>query len=312
VPRLTPAQAEGVEKFLADRGGVLITSGDRVEARDWNDKLFRNGQGWLPAQLIEPVGNEDEPAKAARPVAASFFHPSVEIFRESTFGGLADARFPRHWKVSTKQAPMTAAIAMLTGSEPLLLERPYKNGRVILSTIPLDNTWRTNLTDMPAFVPLVHELVYYLAGARSSEVNLPPGQPIRFRPSDESTSGVVVVQPPDGESKTINAKSWPVVYEDTREPGVYTLTTSGNKTHYFVVQPDSRESELGGCSEDDRKKVATFVPNMIYADNPEQVTDALTRGSATKELWLLVVIGVILLLVSEIWLTRRMVKSRAG
>ncbi|HEV3143550.1 MAG TPA: VWA domain-containing protein [Gemmataceae bacterium] len=312
VARLSPAQQEGIEKFLADRGGVLVTSGDRVEAKEWNDKLFRNGQGWLPAQFIEPIGNEDELVKAARPVAASFFHPTVELFRETTVGGLSDARFPRRWKVSTQGALMTTAIAMLAGSEPLLLERPYKSGRVILSTVPLDNTWRTNLTDMPAFVPLVHELVYYLAGARSSEVNLTPGEPIRFRPSDESASGVVTLQPPDGEPKTITVKSWPLVYEDTREPGVYTITTSGNHVQYFVVQPDSRESELGGCTEDDRKKVAAFVPNLTYADDAEQVTDALTKGSATKELWLLAVIGVIWLLLGEIWLTRRMVMARAG
>jgi hypothetical protein len=312
VARLTPAQQEGIEKFLADKGGVLVTSGDRIEAKEWNDKLFRNGQGWLPAQFIEPVGNEDELAKAARPVAASFIYPPVELFRETTVGGLADARFPRRWKVSTHGALMTTAIAMLTGSEPLLLERPYKSGRLILSTVPLDNTWRTNLTDMPAFVPLVHELVYYLAGARSSEVNLTPGEPIRFRPSDESAAGVVLLQPPDGEAKTINVKSWPFVYEDTREPGVYTITTSGNRVQYFVVQPDSRESELGGCTQEDRNKVAAFVPNLAYAENAEEVTDALTKGSATKELWLIAVIGVIVLLLSEIWLTRRMVMAKAA
>jgi len=312
VAHLTPAQQDGIEKFLADKGGVLVTSGDRIEAKEWNEKIFRNGQGWLPAQFVEPVGNEDELAKAARPVAASFFHPTVELFRETAVGGLADARFPRRWKISTQGALMTTAIAMLTGSEPLLLERPYKTGRVILSTVPLDNSWRTNLTDMPAFVPLVHELVYYLAGARSSEVNLTPGEPIRFRPSDESAAGVVMLQPPDGEAKTMSVKGWPLVYEDTKEPGVYTITTSGNHIQYYVVQPDSRESELGGCSEDDRKKVAAFVPNMTYAENAEQVSDALTKGSATKELWLLDVIGVILLLLSEIWLTRRMVMARAG
>jgi hypothetical protein len=51
---------------------------------------------------------------------------------------------------------------------------------------------------------------------------------------------------------------------------------------------------------------------MTYAQNAEEVTDALTKGSATKELWLIAVIGVIVLLLSEIWLTRRMVMAKAG
>jgi hypothetical protein len=310
--KLSPAQQEGVERFLSDRGGVFVTPGDRVDAADYNNQAFRSGQGWLPAQLIEPIGNEDELTKGARPVAASFFHPAVDIFRDISVGGLADARFPRRWKVSLAGATMSTPIAMLTGSEPLLVERPYRNGRVILATVPLDNSWRTNITDLPAFVPLAHEVVYYLAGARGAELNLLPGQPIRYRPNDETSSGVVIVQPPDGEPKTIPVKSWPLVYDDTREPGVYSVTGSNGKSNWFVVQADSRESDLAPCSEQDRTTVAGFVPNLKYAAGPEELTEALTRGSSTKELWLMAVVGVLLLLFGEVWMTRRMARGRLG
>ena len=37
--------------------------------------------------------------------------------------------------------------------------------------MPLDNTWRTNVVELPAFAPLAHELVYYLAGARAATLN---------------------------------------------------------------------------------------------------------------------------------------------
>jgi hypothetical protein len=309
VPKLNPSQEEGIEKFLAEGGGVLVACGEAMDAKAWNDSAFRGGQGWLPAQLIEPIGAEDDAAKAARPVAASFFHPSVELFRDMSFGGLADARFPRHWKVSTKGSNSSTAVAMLTGSEPLLIERPYRNGRAILSTVPLDNSWRTNLTDMPAFVPLVHELVYYLASARSAEVNLAPGEPIRFRNGEENGSAIVSVQPPDGEPKTTEVKSWPFVYEDTREPGPYVLN-SGGKTSYFVVQPDPRESQLAPTTEQDRKKVSDLIPNLTYADNPDDLAEAIVKGSNNKEIWLLVLLGVFIVLFGEVWMTRRMLRKR--
>ncbi len=311
VPKLNPAQVEGVEKFLGDRGGVLVTCGEATDAKSWNDSAFRSGQGWLPARLIEPIGAEDDATRAARPVAASFFHPSVELFREMSIGGLADARFPRHWKVSTQGASASTAIAMLTGSDPLLIERPFRNGRVIMSTAPLDNSWRTNLTDLPAFVPLAHELIYYLAGARSAESNLAPGQPIRFRGSEDTGSGIVTVQTPDGDPKSVEAKSWPFVYEETREPGSYALSCSG-KTSYFVVQPDSRESETAPTTSEDRKKVSELIPNMNYVENTDDLVDALTKGSGTKELWLLVLVGVFMALFGEVWMTRRMVLRRAA
>src|SRR5262245_12845880 len=310
VAKLTPAQQETVENFLADRGGVLITLGDRCEAKPYNDNLFRAGQGWLPAALVEPIGAEDDLTKAARPIAASFFHPVVELFRETPFGGLADTRYPKHWKLSLAGAQMSTPIAMLTGREPLLVERPYRNGRVILAAVPFDNSWRTNLTDSPAFVPLAHELVYYLAGTRGSEINLTPGQPIRYKPNDETSSGVVSLQPPDGEPKPIQVKSWPLVYEDTREPGVYTVTDGSSRVHYFVVQSDARESNLGLCNDDDRARVATLVPNLKYAASVEEVTDALTKGSPTKELWLLAVVAVMVLLFGEVLMTRRMALAR--
>jgi hypothetical protein len=224
-------------------------------------------------------------------------------------GGLADARFPRRWKVSTSGAVMSTAIAMLTGSEPLLIERPYRTGRVILSTVPLDNSWRTNLTEMPAFVPLAHELIYYLAGARSGELNLSPGQPIRFRPTDESPPGLVAIQPPDGEPKTIEVKNWPLTFEDTREPGIYSIRWQA-KDRYYVVQPDPRESQLALGTEEDRKKVSNLIPNLTYAANSEEIVDTLTKGSMTKELWLLALAGVFLLFFGEIIMTRRMAKSR--
>jgi VWA domain-containing protein/aerotolerance regulator-like protein len=311
VPRLNPSQEEGIEKFLADRGGVLVACGEATDAKSWNDMAFRSGQGWLPAQLIEPIGAEDDAAKAARPVAASFFHPSVELFRDMAFGGLADARFPRHWKVSTKGSNSSTAVAMFTGSEPMLIERPYHNGRVILSTVPLDNSWRTNLTDTPAFVPLVHELVYYLASSRSAEVNLMPGEPIRFRNGEESASAIVTIQPPDGDPKSVEARSWPFIYEETREPGPYALS-SGGKTSYFVVQPDPRESQLAPTTEQDRKKVSDLIPNLTYTDNANDLTEALTKGSNNKELWLLVLVGVFAVLIGEIWMTRRMLRKSAA
>ncbi len=80
VAKLSPAQQEGVEQFLAAGGGVLVAAGDRVDAAAYNESLFRAGQGWLPAQMIEPIGAEDDLMKAARPVAASFFTQRWNFF----------------------------------------------------------------------------------------------------------------------------------------------------------------------------------------------------------------------------------------
>jgi hypothetical protein len=306
VARLTPAQETAVGKFVADGGGLLVTLGDRVDTRHYDDFLYRGGRGWLPAALGEPLGDENDTARAAQPLAASLFHPALELFRESIPGGLADARFPRHWKMTVDPAANAVAIARLTGDAPLFVERPYQNGRVILSAVPLDNSWRTNLIELPAFAPLAHELVFYLAAARSAAVNLTPGQQIRYQlPKDLPQQGWAV-QPPDGEAKPLGPADGQLVFDDTREPGVYRLTHAATGvTRYYVVQGDTRESDLTPCSDADRDRVRKMFPNLVYANDRRDVVDGLLRSPQPTELWWLVMLGVIGLLSVEVWLTRR-------
>ena len=91
----------------------------------------------------------------------------------------------------------------MTNNDPLLVEKSYGNGRVMLAAVPLDASWRTNLTTLPAFVPLAHELVYYLGGVRAAEHNLQPGQPIRYRPDSEEGLDALTFQMPEGEAKPL-------------------------------------------------------------------------------------------------------------
>jgi hypothetical protein len=306
VARLTPAQETAVGKFVADGGGLLVTLGDRVDSRHYNDFLYRGGRGWLPAALGDPVGDENDTARAAQPIAASLFHPALELFRESVPGGLADARFPRRWSLKTDPADNAVAVARLTGDAPLFVERPYQAGRVILSAVPLDNSWRTSLIELPAFAPLAHELAFYLAAARSAAINLDPGQPVRyFLPKDSPKQGWIV-QPPDGEAKPVTAAEGQIVFDDTREPGVYRLTHGATGiTRFYVVQGNARESDLTPCSDADRERVRKMMPTLTYANDRRDVVDGLLRSPQPTELWWLVMLGVIGLLSVEVWLTRR-------
>ena len=308
VPRLTPEQQDAVARFLADGGGVLLTLGDRVDARAYNEQLYRTGQGWLPARLEEIAGNTTEPNRAVSPLASSFFHPSLELFREVQSAGLGDARFPRWWKVNTSGVGGSGVpVALLTNNDPFLVERSYRGGRVLLCTVPLDNSWRTNLPDLPAFAPLAHELVYYLAGARSAEFNLQPGQPLRYRPAGDEPPGRVVFQPPEGDPQPRTAERWPLVVEDAREPGVYRLHSGGRVT-YYVVQPDHRESDLTPCTEADREKVGKLLP-LSYENNFEKLIGEVSHRSEDLELWRWFMVGVVMLLCCEVWFTRRIVKN---
>jgi hypothetical protein len=311
VPTIRPDQGQAIEAFLTAGGGVLTALGNRVEAANYNDEHYRDGRGWLPARLVDPVGDEGDLEKAARPVMASLEGAALELFRSEDPGTLAgSAYFPRHWKLETKTEAGGMPIAVLTDRTPLFVEKLVGKGRAILSAVPLDNGWRTNLTDLGDYVRLAHELVYYLAASRGGDVNLEARQPIVFRPSDGELPGPVTVQPPDGPAHRISVKEWPLVYDDTRETGVYKLTTDTGKVQYYVVQPDAGESDLTPCNDDDRANVARLFRTMNYVFAPNEILSQ-TAGPETKlEFWWLLLLLVIALLAFEVRMTRKIAGAK--
>jgi hypothetical protein len=333
VAQLNGAQQEAVAQYLTDGGGVLVALGHRVDAEEYNKKLFRNGEGWLPARLDGTEGDEAKPQGAVHPIPDASTHPALELFRAPPGGpekgGLADARFPRWWKLTTPgrnaSGVPVAALRSATAEYPFLVERSFKAGRVLVCAVPLDNSWGTNLPDLPAFVPLAHELVYYLAGARAAEYNLQPGQPLRWRVETDAPLNAYTLQPPLGAAKplapgTPTDAAYPaqlvhqkrgalLVYEGTRETGVYRLTTPGKETIHYVVQSDARESDLTPCDDADRQHVKDLLP-VRYENDRAQMTAALATASIKQEFWWLLLLGVIALLCAEVLLTRWMVKGR--
>jgi hypothetical protein len=331
VPRLEPAQDEAVGQFLADGGGVLVTLGHRAEADLYNEQLYRGGEGWLPARLDGVEGDEGRLRDAARPDPGSFNHPALDLFRKPVAGGLGEARFPRWWKLTTpgRHAPGVVVGQLRTPGEryPFLVERAYRAGRVLLCPVPLDNSWGTNLPDLLAFVPLAHELVYYLAGARSAEFNLQPGQPLRYRLARaDADLGKFTLRTPLGEVRPLSPSATErgtfaaqlvrqergavLVHDGMRETGVYRLGTPEGATVYYVVQPDARESDLTPCTEEERRAVADVIP-LRYQDERAEIARAWVHERHRQELWLYLLLGLIGLLCLEVWMTRRMVKARA-
>jgi hypothetical protein len=313
---LNKQQNEAIEKYLADGGAVLVTLGDRCDAAGWNRVSFRGGQGWLPARLVDIVGDDGPRAKlddAPRPQPAGFTHPAMEVFKEPLPGGLHTAYFPKRWKVDPLAGANGAtgtAIATLTNGDPFLIERGVGRGRALMCVVPLDNSWRTNFHTLPDFVRFSHEMSYYLAGAKAAERNLSPGQPIVFDPRTNEPPAGVTVTVPDGPAKVIQPKTWPVVFDATRDPGAYKVTTVGGRSYYYAVRSDPQESVLVPCADDDKKRVAEAVPTLTYITSPDEIEAKRGEGPQTREIWWLLLILVLALLAGEVFYTRNL--SRRG
>jgi hypothetical protein len=313
VPHLTEAQRQAVEQFLAEGGGVLVAPAARAEgsADFYNRELYRDGNGWLPARLEAIAGDRARPELASAPDVKRLQHSALELFRDEPSGTLGRARFPRWWKVRAGGSPPGVIAGLLTSDDPMLVERSYKKGKVLLCAVPLDRSWGGTLPGVWEFPILIHELVSYLARSRSADYNVRPGQPLHYRPAADGAElpPSVLLVPPDGVPRPIPVDRWPVVYEEARATGVYKFVPEGGQPAYFVVPPDPGESDLTPCTADDRQKVAGLVA-LRYEDDSQALAEALAGPAEAQDLWWLALVGVLLLLCGEILLTRRLSAGR--
>lgn len=321
VPRLTLAQQQAVEQFLAGGGGVLLALGSRVERTAYNRDLFQQGRGWLPAQLDRIDGDRDRLELAAAPDLKQLHLPALDLFRTEPNCTLGKARFPRWWKV--KVGPGQAIpVALLTTGDPLLVEQPQGQGRVLLCTVPLDRSWDSTLPRTWEFPVLVHELLYHLADARAGDFHLAPGQPFRHR-FDRRVSAPAEVEllTPGGEKKILKVENGQVHYGQTADAGAYRLSWSGAEPLWFVVDTDPREGDVQLATSAERKKVADLFPRqpdaggelqpvLQYQNDVNAVVRSVLNPDEKQYVWWLLLLGVIGLLCGEIWMTRRMVASR--
>src|SRR5690606_32822440 len=102
-------------------------------------------------------------------------------FRRENSPDFTQARFSKWWKVAIHSDSNDATIlARLNTSDPLLIAKPYGRGNVVLMAAPLDADWST-LPAKPDYVPLLHELIFYLSRTNSNrnvEVGVPLVLPI--------------------------------------------------------------------------------------------------------------------------------------
>jgi hypothetical protein len=86
------------------------------------------------------------------------------------------------------------------------------------------------------------------------------------------------------------------------------LDIEGGPSLPVVVRPDPRESDLTPQTEDDLTPLREWV--RIDEGDGAEAPAASVANTQTHEVWWLFLVGVIGLLCTELWLTRRMALAR--
>lgn len=165
VPRVPAALARSLAVYVTNGGGLMVLAGTRVDPGFYNGWSGADG----PLMPIE-LGPLTEPADGVSPVPATFDHEALHLFLDEKSSDLGDA-VVRGIRACGEVASGAGVAARFSNGEPFLAAQGYGSGRVMASMCGFDSRMG-NLTTRRSFVPLVHELVTWLAGGGGLQMNV--------------------------------------------------------------------------------------------------------------------------------------------
>jgi hypothetical protein len=289
---VVPASAGGgaLRRFVERGGGVLVVAGARSSWPTEDADL-------LPGKLGPPVDRIT--GRSATLGYLDRTHQVFEVFKAPRSGDFTSAHIFRYRSFTVDPSPASRVLARYDDGAAAVVERRTGAGRVIIWTSTLDDSW-TDLAVKPVYLPLVHQLVRYLARYEQTPSWLTVGQVIDLASSAAQIRSDRIVVTPSGQRTTQKANS-PGLLELT-EQGVYEVRAGGTATGRplaIAVNIDPAEADLAPL---DPAELVAAVTGRATAETAEATApEPLSREDAEKRqaLWWYLLFAGVLLLAAE-------------
>jgi hypothetical protein len=329
VESLPAAALERLEDHVAGGGSLLVFLGDKVNADFYNESLAganRRHGGLLPGRLVAVEGNAASGKDAAFIGAADFRHTALSPFQDPRGGtllGSGGVALKAFWRVDAPAGAVLMRADDRRGS-PLLCEKAFGKGRVMLFTCTCDRDW-TNFPIRPVFLPWLHQMVAYLAQRPGGPaVFHEAGSLVTLNPPGVDPAAPLLVRKPGG--AVVTAERGPggdggFLFNETEQPGVYTVLGPDQKpVAMFAVNLDSYESDLtylddvlaGDRTANERTaaveaglKDLLGRPVITYVADPDKAAEAAAGTGRGRGLWEWVLLVVLAIGLLEPWLANR-------
>jgi hypothetical protein len=306
VPVPAWAALRELERFVSEGGGMLITLGSLTPAEQYDQAMYRESYGLLPAELH--AGSSE----SARPVTLGNIDTSHPVF--SFMRGrpdLASSASVTRFMAASPGRGEARTLASYSSGEPFLIERIFGRGRVLLMTTTVDADWNA-LPLSSSYLPMMQSIVRYLARGSPGESNLRPGQPIEATFAAPGGPGPfsATINAPIGPPRVIElaraGDRLEVRYAQTQVPGRYVLRgpNPDDPARYFVVRDSHAESDLSPMTAQRWKSLEDALQFRRIAPDRSTISQAIAAQRAGRELFLPLLGCVVLLALAELLLTR--------
>jgi hypothetical protein len=299
-----PAGGGGVLKRFVERGGgLLIIAGDHTTWPQGDADL-------LPGKLGATVDRTN--GRSGSLGYLDYSHPVFEVFKAPRSGDFSAAHVFRYRAL--QPAPTDRIIARFDDGAVAAAERKVGQGRVILWTTTLDDSW-TDIGLKPVFLPLVHQLSRYLSHYEPATSWFTVGQVLDLAARAKGHADRIVVTPSGERISQPGAGEGNEGLLELTEQGIYEVRTPGAATtvrpEALAVNLDPAESDLTAIDPAELVAAVTghATPSSMQSSEPQEMTreEAERRQSLW---WYLLMAGLLLLAVETVISNRLSRKER--
>jgi hypothetical protein len=344
VPSFTPAQAQAIAKFARDGGTCVLFLGPGTQLDNYNKLLFEDVKaegGLLPGKLAAAVGQVGLDADATSVDYVDAEHPYFAGLHKSRAEYLG-AQVQRYYRIEQSARPGRVLMRLATG-EPLMLEKPFGNGRVVLCLTTASAQW-TNLPLKDIFLCMISRMSLLARQDLWRDSMYLPDSTVTIRPpavngtdpADLPGAKIKVTLPGEGgspgkETVTLDlaktAQGTVASFARTALPGIYTWelvwhfpdgsdknAKSAPVGGSFVVNPIGREGVLDAASPAEIAQTwnKLGVKNLCIADTLDQANQMAAEQSKGRNWWDILAALAIVLLVAEALFANRPRSNAAG
>jgi aerotolerance regulator-like protein/VWA domain-containing protein len=290
-----------LRRYLEGGGGLLVATGDRTTWPQGEAQLL---PGRLGAVVDRTTGRSGSLGYL------DYSHPVFEVFKAPRSGDFSAAHVFRYRALQTD--PSDRVLARFDDGAIAAAERKIGAGRAIVWTTTLDDSW-TDIAVKPVFLPMVHQLVRYLAHYEPTTSWFTVGQVLDLaaRSKGRADRSDKIVVTPSGERMThAGSGEGNEGLIELDEQGVYEVRPTGApgaKPEAIAVNLDPAESDL--LAIDPRELVAAVTGHATPVEVQQpQAPAEMTREEAERRqaLWWYLLLAGMLLLAAETVIANRL------
>jgi hypothetical protein len=243
-----------------------------------------------------------------------FEHPLFAPFADPRFSDFTKIHFWKHRRLNPDEFKEAKVLARFDKGDPALLQVSVSKGLLFILTSgwhPADS----QLALSSKFVPFLFSLLDLSGGVKAQMAQYIVGDPVTLPATNAAQ--VFTVRKPDGtEVKPTGAAR----FEETDQPGIYTISTPGAAPLRFAVNEDPAESRTAPLPLEQLERLRLPLkhsnPELAKREEQKRLRLQAAELEQRQKLWRWMLLTALLLLLSETWLagwlTKRSLQAEAA